>query len=223
MTNEVTTRVAKEVAYHEAIVRQTYVDSVGKDTWSVGLTNATGHTVQRYIGKPADLQHCVNVYMWALDRYADQVRSVFKGYPLTEAQFAAALSFHWNTGAIRRATWVKSFKAGAIEKARNEFMNWVTPKEITNRRKAERDLFFDGKWSNDGTILEYTKLNSDRTPRWSSAVRINISQEIENARGVNVTPDVKPNPTVEFEPTLSSTHSIWETLLSFINSIFKRS
>jgi hypothetical protein len=26
------------------------------------LTNATGHKVERYIGKPASLQHCMNIY-----------------------------------------------------------------------------------------------------------------------------------------------------------------
>src|SRR5690554_6331906 len=92
--------VALEVACHEALVRQTYKDSVGVLTWCVGMTNATGHTVERYIGKPASLQHCMNIYAWALDRYADGVRRAFKGTPLTKAQFAAALSFHWNTGAI---------------------------------------------------------------------------------------------------------------------------
>ena len=41
--------VAIEVASHEAIIRQTYKDSVGVLTWDVGMTNATGHTVERYI------------------------------------------------------------------------------------------------------------------------------------------------------------------------------
>lgn len=44
--------VAMEVAAYEALVRQTYKDSKGVLTWCVGMTNATGHRVERYIGKP---------------------------------------------------------------------------------------------------------------------------------------------------------------------------
>ena len=47
--------VAMEVAGHEAIIRQAYKDSKGIWTWSVGLTSATGHVVERYIGKPQSL------------------------------------------------------------------------------------------------------------------------------------------------------------------------
>jgi len=42
--------VAMEVASHEAIIRQAYKDSEGVWIWSVGLTSATGHVVERYIG-----------------------------------------------------------------------------------------------------------------------------------------------------------------------------
>lgn len=214
----ITVQMALEVAYHEAIVRQTYRDSVGVDTWSVGLTEATGHNVSRYINNPADMQHCINVYVWALDRYADQVRQEFRGYDLTPEQFTAALSFHWNTGAIRRARWAKSWKAGNVVAAKREIMNWVTPKEITNRRKAERDLFFDGKWSNNGTIPEITRLNSRREPIWSSIVARDITKEVKNAIGVNVVPDHIPDPTREFEPTVSNPHNIWTTILMLWNS-----
>jgi GH24 family phage-related lysozyme (muramidase) len=95
--------VAMEVACHEALIRQTYKDSKGILTWCVGMTSATGHKVDRYIGRPASLQHCMNLCAWALTNYAEQVREVFKAHPLTKAQFAAAVSFHWNTGAIKRA------------------------------------------------------------------------------------------------------------------------
>lgn len=178
---EITYRVALEVATHEGIVRQAYKDSVGVWTWSVGLTNATGHDVTRYIGKPQSLEHCLRIYVWALDNYADAVREAFRGHDLTEAQFAAALSFHWNTGAIKRASWVKQWKAGQIGKAKRSFMNWVTPKEITARRRAERDLFFDGKWSQNGTMTEYTHVTTRHTPVWGSAKKVDVSIALRRA------------------------------------------
>lgn len=178
---EVDFDVAMEVASHEALIRQTYKDSVGVLTWCVGMTNATGHAVERYIGKPASLQHCMNLYAWALTRYADGVRKAFAGHRLTKAEFAAALSFHWNTGAIERATWVKHWKAGRMSSARNSFLSWRKPPEIVTRRQKEADLMFGGKWSNDGTMLEFVRLTKRMTPDWSSGKRVNVSKELAAA------------------------------------------
>lgn len=228
-------QVALEVAAHEALVRQTYVDSVGVKTWCVGMTNATGHTVERYIGKPQTVQHCMNIYAWALENYADGVRKAFKGVPISKAQFAAALSFHWNTGAIGRATWVSHFRKGDKAAARKAFMNWVTPKEITARRRKERDLFFDGSWSNDGTMTEFTRVTSRMTPDWSSAKRINVSKELAAAFGRPVKPpvidqapqpDAKPKaPTLTPKPTPkpapAAPHGgFWASIIAAILKLF---
>lgn len=180
---QLTRKAALEVAHHEALIRQAYKDSVGVWTWSVGLTSASGHNVERYIGKPQSIEHCISVFMWALERYAEDVREAFAGHELTEAQFAAALSFHWNTGAIKRASWVKHFRAGRASQAKKAFMDWRKPKEIIPRRKSERDLFFDGKWSGDGEMTEWTRLTSRSTPDWSSAKKINVSAAIDAALG----------------------------------------
>lgn len=173
--------VAMEVAGHEAIVRQAYRNPGDVWTWSIGLTSATGHDVERYIGKPQSLDHCLRVYAWALDNYADAVRRVFAGVSITKAQFAAACSFHWNTGDIEKATWVKLFKAGKIAAAKKAFMNYSKPASIIGRRKAERDLFFDGKWSNKGTITEYTRVKASGAIDWSSGKRINVEKEMRAA------------------------------------------
>jgi len=188
--------VALEIASHEALIRQAYKDSEGVWTWSVGLTSASGHGVERYIGKPQPLTHCLAVYAWALDRYAAAVRAAFSGYPLSKAQFTAALSFHWNTGAIGRASWVKHWKAGDIAKARAAFMEWNKPASIIERRTKECELFFDGKWSNNGTVIEYTRLTSRNTPDWSSARRINVEQELRAALAPAAPPDVPPAPVI---------------------------
>jgi len=183
MTNPITYKTALEIASHEALIRQAYKDSVGVWTWSVGLTSATGHDVLRYKDKPQSLEHCLAIYVWALDRYAEAVRTVFKGTVLTEAQFAAALSFHWNTGAITSASWVAHFKAGRLGQAETAFLSWNKPKEIIGRREKEADLLFRGKWSSNGTVNEYTRLTASYTPQWSSAVKTNIEAPLRAALG----------------------------------------
>lgn len=208
--NQITLRVALEVVCHEAIIRQAYKDSVGVWTWSAGLTTASGHDVTRYINNPQPMQKCLEVYIWALKRYADDVREAFKGRELTEAQFAAALSFHWNTGAIKRASWVKSWMAGDVSGARKAFMAWRKPPEIIGRREKERDLFFDGKWSNDGTVAEYTRLTSKHTPVWSSMVRRDVRAELTVLLAASPTTSPKP------------ASSFWAGIIAAIAAFFER-
>lgn len=184
--NDITTKIALEVASHEALIRKAYKDSRGNWTWSCGLTSATGHDVERYIDAPQPVRKCLEIYLWALSDYNEDVTDAFNGITLTDEQRAAALSFHWNTGAIKRAAWVKSFMDGNKVKAYNQFMNYRSPPEIIDRRKAERDLFFDGVWNNKGTMGEYTRLTSRYTPVWSSRVEINVSDIIKGILTPNV-------------------------------------
>lgn len=199
--NKIDYQVALEVASREAIVLEAYKDVKGIWTWSIGLTNASGHNVERYIGKPQTLQHCLAVYVWALENYAKDVREAFTK-PLTQAQFAAALSFHYNTGAIKKATWVKSFNEGNLIDAKKEIMNYKTPASIIERRTEERDLFFDEKWSNNGTILEYQVKNEKPV----NPKKVNIEVELKAAFVQNTVPVVlKP---VEITPITSTSATI---------------
>lgn len=174
-----TLRIILEILHHEGLVREAYKDSVGVWTWSVGITNASGHKVHpRYVDNPQTVERCLEVYLWLLrTKYLPEVLAAFKGVTLTEAQLAAALSFHWNTGAIGVASWVKSFKLGDRKFAYTQFMNYNRPVEIYERRKAERELFFEGKWHNQGKVTLYTEVRKPSyIPNWRSAQRINVSE-----------------------------------------------
>lgn len=208
----ITPRMALEVAAHEALIRQTYRDSVGVDTWSVGLTSASGHDVTRYIGKPQSVEHCLRIFVWALQRYADQVDEAFKGRVLTDAQSTAALSFHWNTGAINRASWVKKWLAGDVKGARKSFMAWKKPPHIVERREKERDLFFDGVWTGKTTMGEYTKLTKKRTPVWSSRIEIDVKDTLE--RLLDSAP-IDHVPATEIEP-----QGLWAAIAAIVLNIF---
>lgn len=204
-------KVALELAHHEAVIRQAYKDSAGVWTWSVGLTSATGHKVERYIGNPQPMQACMDLYVWALQNYAHQVEDVFAGVPLTLPEYAGAVSFHWNTGAIRRANWVQMFKNGQHAAAEASLKTWnksggSVVKGLTSRRAAEADLIWRGVWSQDGRITEYTRLTSRSTPIWASAVRVDVEAEVLAAFGRQVEPviDALPQPdNVPAAPTLT--------------------
>ena len=101
---------------------------------------------------------------------------------MSEAEFAAALSFHYNTGKINSATWVKDVKVGKREKGRLNIMNWRRPAEIIPRRQKERDLFFEGKWANNGAVTEYAVSKPSYTPDWSSAKKVDITEFLESGQ-----------------------------------------
>lgn len=175
-------RTMLEIAEHEGLVLEAYKDSVGVLTWGFGVTNASGHRVGRYLGKPSTVERAVEVYEWLLrTKYLPGVVRAFKGRKLTEEQLTAALSFHWNTGAIERASWVDAFLAGDIAAARQRFMLWSKPREIIGRRQAERNLFFDGKWSGDGVIPHFTRVRASGTPDWGSVRLIDIRPAVRAA------------------------------------------
>ncbi|QDH35832.1 lysozyme [Porphyrobacter sp. YT40] len=181
-------RILLEVAEHEGLVLEAYKCSAGVLTWGFGVTNASGHNVDRYdttrLGHRSSIERAVEVFEWLLrTKYLPEVRRAFRGRDLTESQTAGALSFHWNTGAIGQADWVQSFLLGRRERAWSEFMNWSKPKEILDRRKAERALFFDGRWSQDGVVLMYDRVNpkEPRNPVWRSAREIYIRDEVRVA------------------------------------------
>lgn len=176
-----TARVALELISHEAIVQEAYKDSKGIWTWGVGVTNASGHTVYpRYKDNPQTIARCIEVYLWLLrERYIPDVAAAFEGFALSEAQFAAALSFHYNTGGIKKASWVTQWKDNNPGAAHRSFLLWNKPPEIIGRRKKERDLFFDGKWSSDGTAIVYPVKKPSYTPDWRNAQRIDVRSTIE--------------------------------------------
>ena len=175
-------RTMLEIAEHEGLVLQMYYCSAGKATWGFGVTGASGHMVGRYKGKPSTIERAVEVYEWLLrKKYLPDVIEAFQGIELTEAQLTAALSFHWNTGAIKRADWVKSFVAGRRGQAYREFMNWSTPREIIGRRKAERALFFNDVWTTDGFVTIYDRVRRSGTPDWGSARQIDIRPAVRAA------------------------------------------
>lgn len=181
-SGDITATIALELLAHEAIVPEAYKDSVGVWTWGVGVTSASGHDVDRYKDAPQTIERCLAVYAWLLrERYAPAVRKAFEGHPLTEAQFGAALSFHYNTGAIGRATWVQSFKAGRIDEAKAKFMEWRKPAAIIERRTKERDLFFDGKWSSDGRVTVYPVRKPSYAPDFGKGQSVDVRADLVKA------------------------------------------
>jgi len=81
-----------------------------------------------------------------LERYAAEVAEAVGDAPTRQAQFDALVSFHYNTGAIGRATLTRRHKAGDHAGAAREFARWNRAggrvlSGLTRRRAAEAALY----------------------------------------------------------------------------------
>lgn len=180
---ELTARAALENVGHEAIVLEWYRDSEDVGTWGVGVTNASGHLVDRYKDRPQTVLHCLEVYVWLVrQKYLPAVARAFRGRQLTEAQLAAALSFHWNTGAIERTSWVSLFLDGNQGAAR-AFLetHYLNNGDLKPRRLKEAALFFDGHWSQDGKATIYPVLKPSYRPDFRHPSRVDVSGDMAKA------------------------------------------
>ena len=150
---QLTPRIVAFLAAQEGIACEAYYDSATPPvwTWAMGLTAAAGVQVQQYVNRPAPLADCIRASINHLNAaYLPAVNKAFAGHALNDAQLAAALSFHWNTGEIGHASWVRDWTGGASTTARAALTeNYIGGGQLLARRKREAALFFDGTWPDD--------------------------------------------------------------------------
>jgi GH24 family phage-related lysozyme (muramidase) len=85
-----------------------------------------------------------------LARHAAEVARAIGDAPTTQGQFDALVSFHYNTGAIGRATLTRRHRAGDYCGAAGEFRRWNRAggrvlSGLTRRRAAEAALYRAGR------------------------------------------------------------------------------
>lgn len=121
----------------------------GTEPWTIGW-GATGldHRTGKRIG-PGTVwtqEQCDARLASDLAQYAAEVVEALEGAPTTLAQFDALVSFHYNTGAIARATLTRKHRAGDHAGAAAEFARWNRAggrvlKGLVRRRSAEARLY----------------------------------------------------------------------------------
>ena len=79
-------------------------------------------------------------------RHAHEVELALAGAPTSQHEFDALVSFHYNTGAIARATLTRRHRAGQKAQAAAEFARWTRAggrvlRGLVRRREAEARLY----------------------------------------------------------------------------------
>lgn len=177
-----------ELAAHEGVVPMPYKDSVGVWTFGVGHTKWAGDPNPYSLpkGKAQPLEYVFEVFERDVEKYAAAVRRAVK-VPVSQHEFDALVSFHYNTGAIARASLTRLLNQGDRKAAARAFMNWTKPKEITERRQKERDLFEFGRYG-DGVVTVW-KANSAGRVLWGTGDRVNILEYLTGDEPPVTTPE----------------------------------
>lgn len=139
----------------EGEVLKAYRDVAGVWTIGVGLTAASGVVKPRY-GLIITREMSDTLLRTALaqnyEPVVEMAMTITEGQVTRPAQhaFDAGILFHFNTGAIAQATWVKLWKGGAARQAiRTALTAWSKAKgkvlpALTARREREFRLLMDG-------------------------------------------------------------------------------
>ena len=136
---------------------QAYPDpGSGGEPWTIGwgatgLDDRTGAGPKARIGPQTvwTKSQCDARLSDDLKRYARDVARAIGDTPTTQSQFDALVSFHYNTGAIARATLTRKHVGQDYEGAANEFKRWNKAsgrvlKGLVRRRQDEEALYRSG-------------------------------------------------------------------------------
>lgn len=166
------------IVIHEGIVPGPYLDSKRVWTYGVGHTAAAGapdpEDMPRGVpympdDRDAGVKAALELFRKDLAKYEADVNAALVR-PVTQHQFDALVSFHYNTGAIHRAKVTEHVNSGDLEAATTAFMGWTKPKEIIPRRRAEQYLFSSGVYpAGDATVWA---VDTAGKVQWGGGVRI---------------------------------------------------
>lgn len=138
-------RGIEDLILSEGVVTRAYRDSVGVWTIGVGHAATSGRPPIPKAGMTITRQQAFDILAKDLsEEYEPGVRKALGTVP--QHVFDGAVSFHFNTGAIGKASWVGKYKAGDMAGARKSFMDWRKPPKIIGRRTREAQLIFEGRY-----------------------------------------------------------------------------
>lgn len=124
----------------------------GGEPWTIGWgATGKGFETNERIG-PSTVwtqAQCDTRLASDLTLYAEEVARAIGAAPTTQGQFDAMVSFHYNTGAITRATLTRKHKEADYAGAASEFARWNKAggrvlKGLVNRRREEAKLYARG-------------------------------------------------------------------------------
>lgn len=146
----------RKIQQWEGLRLNSYECSAG--IWTIGY----GHTNNVQPGQTITEDRANELLMRDLFKFEERVNRLVT-VPLNDNQFAALVSFDFNTGALHNSTLLKKLNQGDYDSVPIELMKWVkasdpkTGKKVTvqglvNRRAAEAGLWAAGAFVASNTV-----------------------------------------------------------------------
>lgn len=131
----------KTLELREGLRTTAYQDSVG--VWTIGYGHTAGAGDPKPVkGMTITTQAANDLFAKDIIKFENDVNMVFPN-GLPQNAFDGAVSFHYNTGAIKSASWPVLYKLGELTEAKQHFLLWNKPPEIITRRESEAKQIFD--------------------------------------------------------------------------------
>ena len=177
------------IAKSEGIVPAPYIDPVGVWTFGIGHTKMSGAPDPEKMprGMPEDvdaaIRQAVTLFQKHIKKYEDDVNRAVK-VPLEQHEFDALVSFHFNTGAIFKASATDALNRGDKDDAARRLTLYnkgrvngqlVQLEGLVRRREEERRMFLFSEYPSEGITV--WKVNANN--RYSQALRIMRPAELE--------------------------------------------
>jgi lysozyme len=133
------------VKHFEGLYLKAYQDFVG--VWTIGW----GHTGLQhkdgtvFRGREISPEKATELLRYDMHQFEQRVIS-FVTVPVNDDEFAALVSFDFNTGGLGKSTLLKKLNGGDRTGAADEFLKWDKAggkvlRGLTRRRQSERNLF----------------------------------------------------------------------------------
>lgn len=200
---------------HEGIVQSHYKDSKGIWTIGVGHTKMAGGLNPETFTGVLPIADVMDLFRQDIAKFEKGVNDAVK-VTISQHEFDALVSFHYNTGAVAKATLTATLNKGDHKNAGLQFMNWVKPPEIKKRRSQEMNLFLYGTYP--VPIAAIFSATASGTVLWGSGKRVNLEQFLGNeAPQPPDVPVIMPQEPVHEEA--ANGQSLWERLAKLAFSI----
>lgn len=184
------------IASHEGIVLRPYRDSVGVLTIGIGHTKAAGHPDPASFRGELTLSEALGLFRHDVSKYAAAVSRAVK-VPLKQHEFDALVSWHYNTGAVGKASLIKKLNAGDKAGAAKGLLDWRKPPEIMPRRRTEHAMFTKGVYP--AFIGNIYPVGANGKPVFSRPAQIDLRKAFA-APPVAIPPVTGPESLPPFKP-----------------------
>lgn len=170
-----------DIVLSESITLTVYKDSANVRTIGIGATRSEIKDLNRWANdRVVSLEAIFELFTKGIEKYAHGVRKALK-VEVSQHMFDGLVSFAYNVGVggMRKSSLIRAINRGVIDKKqlRAYLMRWnkitvggkkVVSKGLVNRRKAEAEVMFDGKYKNKKMIGRVVPVSSKMRPMYSS-------------------------------------------------------